>query len=207
MDDPSTYYTPLRMSRPYAPGASVPGGTLFSMGFDFRAALAFVTDAANDVFVGGLDEFDYPILFNNGSYSTNAGWVRNGGNVDERDRNAGNNAKLAGVCFHGSTSGVYFRVDLPAVQNYKIRAACGDPNYSSVQQFRLTDGAGADLINVSDASVAANSFLDAGGTERTHANWLTSNAQITVAVTADHVRAYLINSSGNSLSHLEIVNA
>lgn len=28
VDDPSTYYTPLRMSRPYSPGAVIPGGGL-----------------------------------------------------------------------------------------------------------------------------------------------------------------------------------
>src|SRR5262245_51825396 len=101
-------------------------------GLNFRNSAGFVTDAADDTYVietspGSGNGEAYPVTRNGVTF----GYTTANSNVQVRDRNSGNNAKLAGMHFPAGESPVNkVRVDLTAAGQYNVRLAMGDPSYS-----------------------------------------------------------------------------
>ena len=190
------------ISSPAYLAAQPAAGATFKIGFNFRGTLGFVTDLGADTFANGDD---YPKSHTSADTLTtcDAGFV---GGVDQSASNYvdTNNAKLAGRILENSGTPSYFRVDLPSAGNYKIRAASAKQGYTEAASIRITDGAGGDLINVSDASVADGNYLDAGGNERTHNDWVANNTQVTVEFTGTELRMHLQVATVQFMNHLEI---
>lgn len=174
-------------------------------GFNFRNTLGYVTDGTNQQAVYETAAA-YPITQTIGGDSVTFGFD-SAASLQYRNRNAGNDVRLAGMIFTENVES-YFRVNLPASGDYKVRVAIGDGIYSITNQtILIKDGVGGStLATFTDASIAGNSFLDAGNTERTAANWPGSNTEITVTFTGTVATLYLpangagINSYITSLS-------
>ena len=184
-------------------------------GFNFRDTLAYCTDPTDSqiaCYTSGVG-CDSP-------YPTTAGGVTFGANNNsgdnKRDRDAGIDCRLAGISFqqNNSASKNDFRVDLPASGVYNFRLAMGSGGGFSAganQKMEVYDSDDATvLLTVTDASVAADHWVDAGGTERTSASdWVTNNAsvQLTFSGTAAYIKwGYGDGStSGNTcMSHFEL---
>jgi hypothetical protein len=147
----------------------------FPQGVAFRATLAFVTDGANDD--AELDPsagVTYPRTTAQGN---TVGWETVvGTGVQSRNRNAGNDPRLAGAHWSDSVGTMDFRIDLPAAGGYNIRAAMGEPNYARNVNCELRDGTTVLATLTSGATSAAQRFKDATNVERTNATWPGSNA-------------------------------
>lgn len=148
-------------------------------GFDFRATSGYVTDPANcsaDVGTGAT----YPNVYGNGA---TAGW--DSSILDSRDRNSGNDARLAGDMFLATSAARTFRIDLPSTGSYDIRMAIGDASYSiaSTNKWELFDNASS-LATATGGTSASQRFLDATNTEYTNATWSGSNTAITKTFTS-----------------------
>jgi hypothetical protein len=145
-------------------------------GINFRQTVGFVTDAANDSFEGDGAAFLTPPTYpRTTAQGNNVGW-ENGNNVNERDRQSGNNPKLAGL--HGpSAAGDLndYRIDLPSAGTYRVRIAAGDGTYANSCKVELFDTSTSKGVLCNGATGAANSFFDATGTIYTAANWPASN--------------------------------
>jgi hypothetical protein len=145
-------------------------------GINFRKSVAYVTDGANDNFEGdenfNLTPPTYPRTTAQGN---NVGW-ESGPGMSERDRNSGNNPKLAG--YHGpSSQGDIndYRIDLPSAGTYRVRIAAGEAGYANGCKVELFDTSTSKGVLCNANTGAANSFLDATGTIYTAANWPGSN--------------------------------
>src|SRR5262245_50094126 len=138
----------------------------WTKGFNFRSTSGFVTDAADDTYVltnGSNQGEQYPTTRNSVTFGYTSLVT-----LGDRDRNAGNNAKLAGIHFPDTEANeTIFRVDLPATGNYRVRLAMGDPDNASTGQKVLIRDNGSTLATIT-GDAAANSFRDATGTELTH---------------------------------------
>lgn len=148
-------------------------------GINFRSTLGYVTDGANE-FAEYSTGGNYPTTSAQGN---NVGWEAGSGTVAIRNRNSGNDRRLAGCNFNTTTSD--YRIDLPSTGDKVIRVAFGDANYSrSNQKCEIFDTSSSLGTLFSAASTgAANSFLDAGGTARTAAAWPGSNTSATKTFT------------------------
>lgn len=190
-------------------------------GFNFRATSAFVTDGANETYVlddVGGDADIYPVTRN----SVTFGWVSAGGTVEQRDRNAGNDPRLAGINYPATEANeLTFRVDLPATGEYDVRVALGDPGNARTAMQALIRDNGVTLLTVSGSTAAANSFRDATSTELTHNNWVSSNtaarltfgstiAQVVIGDSADtstlaHVSFEQVEAGGSLGSYDQVI--
>lgn len=124
------------------------------MGFDFRNTLAFVTDAAGDVFVPATGS----------SYTLAQGWGYSTGTAATgRDVNASLDPRLAGSHSVSSRSAT-FRRDL-ANGNYNVRLAAGTSNVASRQQINIWDGGlydGATKLGSAVTTWAASTVIASG---------------------------------------------
>jgi len=145
----------------------------FPQGVNFRSTSGYVTDPANHTYQVALTP-DYPTTSPQGN---NIGWTAFP-TAGTRDRNSGNDARLAGENF--DSAGVY-RIDLPAPGSYTVFLACGDATYAqSNQKIELFDDVTSlGVLFTGAATGAANSFLDATGVARTAANWPSQNVGVT----------------------------
>jgi hypothetical protein len=144
-------------------------------GFNFRDTAGFVTDGTNeeDVSVakgGGTAAYPYSETIDGDTF--NCGWISGMGNM--RDRNAGNDRRLAGC--HFATNGTdsdgnrAFVIDLPAAGDYEIRLAFGDTSGDD-HYWKVFDDTTL-LETVGPKTNAANEWFDANGTNHTSsANW------------------------------------
>lgn len=171
--------------------------------FNFRATAAYVTDAANT----------YPELFDNGGMSTAYpktdggivhGWEVQSGIGFTRDRNSGNDARLAGIGWAIAVGDTY-RIDLPAAGSYSIGLAIGDPNVTAPCNWTLKDGT-TSLKVLSGSTSGANTFKDANGTEHTAANWPTNNTEF-VGTFATTTLRLVATSADARIAHISVTAA
>ena len=176
----------------------------FDQGFDFRDTLAYVTDPAgsNFTFSDG-----YPITIG----SATAGYDQGspGTPIQTRNRNSGNDARIAGMHFSNSTAEMRFRVDLPSTGDYTIHLALGDASYSVDCYVEIQDTTTI-LSTVQGNTGAANSFLDATQTVYTAANWPGSETGILLTFTTTILRVRVgVQTPAKSgyLAYLRVVQA
>jgi len=143
----------------------------FPQGVNFRATAGFVTDPANYTYEISTNP-NYPTTSPQGN---NIGWTVTNGTT--RDRNAGNDPRLAGLGGGGSAD--IYEIDLPSAGSYTISLAMGDANYGgSNNKAEVFDDSSSLGVLFSGASTIANSFLDATGVLRTAANWPSQNVGV-----------------------------
>src|SRR4051812_2578381 len=110
----------------------------FPQGIDFRSSAGFVTDPTN---------YDYEIS-DGGNYprtsvqGNTVGYESpTAGNEQTRNRNAGNDARIAGFAYSSNLSTVtLYRIDAP-VGDYNIGFGSGDASYAlAASTYDLYDG-------------------------------------------------------------------
>ncbi len=169
----------------------------FDAGINFRSTAGFVTDGTNETYCTSSDF--YPTV--RGSFTF--GWVASGGHVDERDRNAGVDRRLAGINFD-SVATEYFRLDLPSTGNYNIHLALGDDSGGNPVEWLLQDT--TTLLHTYTGTPGAGNFQDATGAVLSDAAWPASEAAL-VAVTfaTTQLRLVVNGASNNVVAHLRAV--
>jgi hypothetical protein len=167
------------------------------VGINFRATSGYVTDGAGETYDLGNA---YPQTRGGVTF----GWAddRSG---SSRDRNSGNDRRLAGLVF-ANTTGTYWRLDLPSAGTYDIYCACGDASATGSAEWLLQDTT-TTFKTLTDTSVAANSFVDATDVELTHANWPGSNAPTQRVFSTTQLRFQPNNSNNERLSHVRFADA
>jgi hypothetical protein len=179
-----------------------------SKGWNFRSTTALVTDPTNTTYAILTDV--YNVTRSIGGENVTFGWDGTSA-LEVRDRASltGDAARLGGHHFLSPTSGTqYFRVDVPAAGQYKVRLALGDYSYDTQVNILIKDGVGGSVLaTITDASVGTKHWVDAGGTERTsESDWLANNTQITVTLTGTALCVYLVGEStyNCNIAHLEL---
>ena len=163
-------------------------------GFNFRATDTFVTDGANETYVLGEA---YPVTRNGITFGLDLI-----ADINTRNRNAGNDRRLAGVNWNSAVD-VTFRVDLLTSGTHEIRVAAGDASYSQATiYFELKDDTTI-FATVDDLNgVAANSFDDATGVERTQAAWPGSNLAVSRVFASTIFR--ILMDVGDPIAHVQV---
>lgn len=153
----------------------------FPQGIAFRATSGYVTDGAND-FAQAVQANNYPTTSTQGN---TVGYEVNGDIAGIRDRNAGNDVRIAGCNFSAFLT--TFRIDLPATGSYKVRIAMGDAaSYGQAAKCEIFDGTSSLGVLSSTNTTGSQRFRDATDTEYTNVTWPGSNtltASLTFAST------------------------
>lgn len=141
-----------------------------SIGINFRATSGYVTDGAGETYCTGFDT--YP--------TTRGGWTFGweSSTANGLDRNAGGDARLAGICYVLSNAPT-FRLDLPATGSYNVRAALGD--YASLQwaAWKFQDNSTVFATTTGYTAGGADHYKDPTDVERSSgADWITNNALV-----------------------------
>lgn len=131
-------------------------------GFNFRQTSGFVTDPANTTYVTADS---YPTTRNSVTFGWNAG-------VNFADRNAANDARIAGINFN-SGSGYEFRVDLPNTGDFVTHLAIGDDagGGTGSQSVDVKDNASNQFSLTARTYNTLAQFYDASDVARTAAGW------------------------------------
>lgn len=160
-------------------------------GINFRSTAGFVTDPANyDVEHG--TSVTYPWSTAQGNI---VGLEYASANNDNRNRNSGNDPRLAGIAFHGTVD-MDFRIDLPSSGNYNIGLAAGDASYACAVTVDLYDTSSS-LGSLSTGSTSGSQrFKDATDTEYTDATWPTSQTLVTKAFSTTICRFRVLWTAG-----------
>lgn len=183
----------------------------FPQGLSFRSTAAFVTDVSPNQVITASGAQNYPFVTAQGN---TVGWDVTS-NLDNRNRNAANDARLAGICFgtNSAVPAISFRIDLPAAGQYNIRLAAGDASTVQTIKLELFDDVTSlgVLLNLVSTS-AGQRFFDATGVERTNANWSANNVAITKTFASTICRFKLagtasVNSSTIAYFYIEAVAA
>lgn len=177
-------------------------------GFNFRAALAYVTDGSNEQMVNnnGGDGV-YPTTDTIGGDSVTYGWDVT---TVTRDRSSSVDRRLAGLHYYGTGSAnATFRIDLPATGDYKIRLAIGDASNAQTDHWVDVQDNGSTLFNIGGGTVdtASGHFLDANGNDYASADWPGSNTQRTITMTSTVLLIVNRSVSGvgyGELAHVEV---
>lgn len=177
-----------------------------SFGINFRATSGYVADSAGETYcIGDI-------------YPTTRGGITFGWESDPagrtRDRNSGNDRRLAGINFwpnNNSPANNVFRVDLPAAGTYPVKLAVGDASSAqALQYYKIQDGSTV-LTTVDDTSgTASNGFDDATGTEYTAANWPGSNTAYSAVMTGTALKILIGENKltgSTTLAHLFVGDA
>jgi hypothetical protein len=135
----------------------------FDMGFDFRGTAGYVTDQAFAVPVLGEA---YPHTYTNANgKSINAGVP--GGTAEILDRDATNDARIAGIMYKTGGGTLAFQVDLlsgsaPGAGSYTVDVAAGDALAGAQydNRFQVLDTATV-LIDSGDKTLNNNLYIDA----------------------------------------------
>ena len=159
----------------------------YKEGFNLRDTLAYCTDPTDTqilCYTSGVGcDSPYPTTAAGATF----GATTNSGD-NKRDRSAAIDCRLAGVSFQENNAAApnIVRVDLPQTGNYLFRMAMGQGGGFTAganQKAVLKDNTNV-LATITDASVAADHWVDATGVERTSASdWVTNNAPLTVTFT------------------------
>ena len=175
-------------------------------GINFRNSAGYVTDGANEDYEIGTT-LNYPRTSAQGN---SVGWETGstGYLIDTRDRNSGNDRRLAGITFEGNTNRyIQYRIDLPSAGTYNFRLAMGDASAAlAVSYFELYDTSSLLSTQTDMSTSGANSFKDATGTEYTAANWPGSNTavQVVFSTTICRLRVGATGSNFPRIAHFYI---
>lgn len=145
----------------------------FPQGIDLRSTAGFVTDTGSNYaeLTTGNPTNNYPTTSVQGN---TVGFVSSV--VDARDRQAGNDPRIAGTSFPNGGSWSY-RIDLPAIGSYDIFAGLGDGNYSATVNLIVLDNGGAVYTLGNTTTGAGNSFADISGAVSVAASWPSVGAE------------------------------
>jgi hypothetical protein len=140
-------------------------------GINFRASSGYVTDGSGETYclTNGANDL-YPTTRGGLTFGgvTNFEW-------DSRDRNSGNDRRLAGMLFVAA-SGKQWKLDLPdGAGEYTIRIAVGDPDGGGGGTYTAIIKDGTTTLLTVTGTPGGNEFLDASSTVRTAAAWPGSN--------------------------------
>lgn len=179
----------------------------YPQGISFRATSGYVTDVSPSTYeimdtnLSGTPQ--YPRTTAQGN---TVGYELGAVNSSPRNRNSGNDARLAGA--HSCTSTTQrYRFDLPATGSYNIRVAAGDAVYSSNTNVELFDTTTSLGILCSGSTGAGNSFKDASNTIRTAAAWVSSNTAVSKTFSSTIARFALSSGTSANIAHLYIESA
>lgn len=141
-------------------------------GVNLRQTSTYVTDGANETYSLGV-----AYASESTRNDVKCGWSTDN-QANARDRDSGNDARLAGLGFMNGAANT-FRIDLPTAGVYDIRLALGDPAAGWTNMFfEVFDNASSLFTLSAVATSAAQRFLDATGTEYTNATWAGSNTAV-----------------------------
>jgi len=147
-----------------------------SFAFDFCSTTNFVTHNSNATPVTEADV--YPTTRTVNGVSLTFGWVA-APTGQSRDRDNTADPRLASCVFGGSGSGGInpsFRVDLPTSGSWNLNLALGDIQNDRDNQCVVKDNT-TTLATISGSTTSpASNFVDAAGTLRTTATWVSSNS-------------------------------
>lgn len=150
----------------------------YPQGIDFRETVGFVTDSANCDFESGtVFGGNYPRTSAQGN---TVGWEAA---VSPRDRNAANDARLAGINFFATAGTGDYRFDLPAIGSYNVRLAMGDASNGQDAKCELFDTSSSLGVLSSGQTSGANVFKDATNTNLSAASWPASNTLVNATFT------------------------
>ena len=132
--------------------------------------------------------------------------------INARDRDTSFDRHIAGTIFNTAGTKRTFRVDLPAVGSYTIRAAFGDGFGPQAMTYVVKDGTTATAIAKSAATPSGNDgsgsnlFFDASGGGCSVAGWPTTNTAAVVTMTGTALIVELGDnvSARAFLAHLQI---
>lgn len=182
----------------------VSGAMGLPQGINFRATAGYVTDGGNEdneLVASGNQTYPHTT-----AQGINVGWETVSGLYQGRNRNAGNDRRLAGINFNTNTGTWDFRVDLPSAGTYNIRLAMGDASYAAAVACDIVDGT-TNLGTLTSGSTSAfNQFKDPTNTEYSAANWPGSNTAVskTFSTTICRVRVGSAGSGSHSIAHFYI---
>ncbi len=170
----------------------------FPQGINFRTTVGFVTDGANEdpeAFASG-GSGTYPRVTAQGN---TVGWEGTP-TIVTRDRDAGNDRRLAGIHYNNDVTAVLtYRIDLPSAGTYQVNWASGDPNYVATTAVDLYDTTTRLRGLSATATLAADNFRDATDVNRTAATWPTDNAAITATFSTTILRLKSVPDSANNM--------
>ena len=175
-------------------------------GINFRSTLSYVTDGANEEMEndsGGGGNANYPHTTANGIV---VGWETTSSTYQARDRNAGNDRRLAGINFNGTAGKFDYRIDVPSAGNYDIIVAMGDPSYAQTVDCEIFDGASSLGVIISGSTGAANSFKDQRNSTWTAANFFANTSPLTITLTGTILRFRFGSAGGTTgqVAHIKV---
>jgi uncharacterized membrane protein len=157
---------------------TVPPGSGWQLGFDFRNTATYVTDPPGDTYV--LPTMAYPTKSNGATF----GWLKTS-LVQGRDRSKSVDPRLAGINFANNGSPATFYVDLPSPGIYNLSLALGDAGWPECMvqcQVQFLDGATV-LYTLTIGPVNQSYFFDAKGNKWSAAMWPSNNLSQQVTLT------------------------
>lgn len=172
-------------------------------GINFRQTSGYVTDGANEDYeITSSSSESYPHTTAQGN---NVGWETVSINYQTRDRQSGNDPRLAGVNWNDVVS-ADFRMDLPSAGNYNVGIAAGEGNYARDVAFDLYDTSSSLGSLTTGSTSAAQRFKDATNTEYTEVTWPTSQTLVekTFSTTICRFRA---PSASQFIAHVYVESA
>ncbi len=178
-------------------------------GFNFRSTAGFVTDGTNEISdLGGA----YPRSVTIDGDTFNIGWSADN-TANTRDRSATADRRMAGMGFIFNSDGaIKWRIDLPSLGQYRVRAALGDHDSARTILYRILDNTTA-LLTVGGAGVttAADGFADASGVARTsESDWISNNVALTATFASTICYLEIGDATGtapdvSAVAHFDIV--
>lgn len=154
----------------------------------FRKTAAFVTDPslATHAIEGNAaagDAEQYPVTRALSGSADDATFGNNEASVSDilsRDRNSGNDARLAGFWFNGGLNPADIRLDLPASGQWVVHVGLGESTYARANmQLKIFDNA-TELITIAGSTTSANSFLDATAAQYTQATFFANEVGVSL---------------------------
>lgn len=140
------------------------------IGLNLRGTSPYVTDPANTTYFIPSGDV-YPVTRGGFTFGTTA----QGSNAQDRDRNAGIDARLAGVSYNGSAAKTECELDLSA-GNYDIQLACGDYSYTRATIVVEVLDNTISRFTINGATTGSNRWLDALGAQH-DTTWVPSSAE------------------------------
>jgi hypothetical protein len=173
----------------------------FDIGINFRATAGFVTDGSGEVPRPGEP---YPTTKTAGpGQSVTAGW-NVGLPANTRDRDAGNDRRLAGINFKAVDA--VFQLDLTAPGTYQDYCAAGDTIDGDCSLWDLCDN-NTVIQSLTKDNLTARTFDDATDTVYSNSAWPGSNTPQTYAFVSPTFKLKINSAplSNNCIAHLRIV--
>jgi hypothetical protein len=174
-------------------------------GVNFRATSGYVTDGTGETYDLGAV---YPVTRGGLTFGWDADLT-----VNARDRNAGNDRRLAGLN-QTSNNGTqrHWRLDLPSTGTFDIRLAFGDASNAQTIFAELREGSSgaAPFATIGPTGTSSNQFLDATGTALAAATW-DDNGGTALSHTFSSTAFFIsiADNSGNStcIAHVSVEDA